>query len=118
MYTVELKLVISFFNSQKKERVFVSSTDQLFTAISLELPNNNYSIDYTIDNFIRSIAKIDSKFYFLPMFLNIDKTPDLISINYAILLPVDTEISLNDYYIVNKNIAIIDTLVRKAIAYV
>jgi hypothetical protein len=118
MHKIELRLVVSFFDSKKKERVFVSSSDEIFTSIKIELSNDNYSIDYIIDNFIRSITKIDSLFYFFPILLNVDKTIDLVTINYALLLPVDTDINSDNYYVINKNIAIIDPLVRKAIAYV
>lgn len=118
MYKVEISLIISSFHFEKKDRVFVSSNKDIFSPPKLTMQNNNFTISYLIDNFIRSIVKTDPKFQFLPILLDVDKSIDIFNIYYAIMLSIDTQLNSEDHYLISKNIAIIDPIVRRALSYV
>ena len=120
MHNITINLVASVFYTDKQDRLFISSVADYYVPLSMLLDNNHkaYSLNDCLDSMIFKHANINSKYKLSYNLLSLKKQELDLNINYATMLPIDTEIKDGLSYLSSYNIAVINPLVRKAMAYV
>lgn len=117
MLDTQLNLVASYFSVSNKERFFLSKSENFFDVPFTNLIGDNRTISNYLDDIIYNITTIPKSEHYLYNLLSVVKIENIVNINYSVLLPDKIQTRTN-IYAIKSNLAMIDPLVRKAMAYV
>jgi len=118
MLETHLNLVVSIYNIDKRERMFLSTDKEYFVCPKIEILEDTNNINSILLSLINDCVIIKNNYFPLFQLLSVNKDNSQLSINYATMLPSDTTIRLDKAYLISYNISVIDPIVRKALAYV
>ena len=118
MLETNLNLVISIYNMEKRERMFLSTNKEYFVCPRIMVQENTANINTLLLTLINDCIIMKNNYRPLFQLLSVNKNNNELNINYATMIPIDTELKLDKAYLTSYNIAVIDTTVRKALSYV
>jgi hypothetical protein len=120
MHNITLNLVVSVFSTEKQDRLFLSSISDYYVPLSMTIDNShiNDSLNDCLDKIILSHTNIKPGYQLSYNLLSLKKKELDIDINYAVMLPINTEIKGGGVHLLSYNIAVVNPLARKAMAHV
>jgi len=120
MHNITLNLVVSVFNTEKQDRLFISSISDYYVPLSMKIDDSHisYSFHDILDSIICTHTNLKPTYKLSYNLISLKKKELDIDINYAVMLPIDTTIKGSLCHLLSYNIAVVSPLVRKAMAYV
>ena len=98
--------------------MFLSSNRDYFVCPKIIVQEDTTNINTLLMSLVNDCVVIKNNYRPLFQLLSVNKNNNELNINYATMVPSDTEIKLDKAYLTSYNIAVIDTTVRKALSYV
>jgi len=116
MYKTNICLFISSFDLKKNERFILSTTDEKYVPLSIELQDYHKTVHDALKELFESVVVMDFE-WANPLLVDVTKEIDsIINIHYACVIPPETE--FKQAYSISVNLAIINKIARKSLSYV
>jgi hypothetical protein len=125
MPEIKCNLVAAIYIKDKSNRYFVSSTDGHYTPLSfflnLDKDTDSLTLDDHLTNFLydhieKNITTSPERYAPYYNLLGVKKNGSILEINYTTILPADTKVK--NAFLISPNLAVINPVARKAMAYV
>lgn len=115
MYKTNICLFISSFDLKKNERVILSTTEEKYVPLSIELQDYHKTVHDALKELFESVVEMDFQ-WTNAILVDVVKETDSVNIHYACLIPPDTVIKQHSY--ISTHLAIINRIARKSLSYV
>jgi hypothetical protein len=115
MYKTNVCLFISSFDLEKNERFILSTTEEKYIPLSIELQDYHKTVRDALRELFESTVVIDFE-WINPLLVDVLKEDDSINIHYACTIPPETEIKQGSR--ISVHLAIINKIARKSLSYV
>jgi len=115
MYKTNICLFISSFDLDKNERFILSTTEEKYIPLSIELQDYHKIVRDALKELFESVVVMDFE-WANPLLVDVTKETDSVNIHYVCAIPPETEIKRG--YPISVNLAIINKIARKSLSYV